>query len=327
MAKPLCALVLALVLGLLASANGVRAYSTTSHERLTAHAVELHERCRALAGAAPRSQPLPAKIVAYYNTRQDDWLSKSGLWHFPTTAPSEHCPGPFPVCQLVIERSYERWTDDIWRRVAEALPAGQLYPALGAALHYVQDLAVPAHAVPVFHPRSWLDPSDGFDDYAQWDGADSRPSEQALGGECARLSALAQVGSLAALLARMRDETQQSLSEPFSVSRAGSPVTLSFALLWRARGAGFGVYGCEGEFGDEQLRCDGVRYQVAAATYQAFAGRRARSAILYSAATIALFEQKLAPCRGQSCTPTEHETAWLPTRCRIGELSRASQKK
>jgi hypothetical protein len=314
-----------LVCGVLATATAGRAYSPSNHARLTARAVALYERCGQLAGAAARAVPLPIAILQHYNTRQDDLLSKSGLWHFPETAPDEGCPGPFPLCQLVILRSYEPWTEDIWRRVIQTLPAAQLYPALGAALHYVQDLAVPAHAVPVFHPRGWLDLHDAFDEYTSWDNPHSRPGVHELASECARLDAIARSGALRAILEQLRSETRASLSQSLSLSRGGSEVTLSFARLWQARGAGFGVYGCDDDFGEAELRCGDTSYAVAAGTYERFAGQRARSAILYSAATIALFEQKLAPCRGASCTPTEDEEAWLPTRCRIDALSRAAE--
>jgi hypothetical protein len=157
----------------------VGAYSVANHVELTSRAVRLVNKCRAEHGlSTPALDDYLMGILEHYNAEQDQWKRKTGLWHFPQVRDDGDCPGPFPACLMVIERSYQPWVDSIWHQVEAGLPADRLYPALGVALHYVQDLAVPAHALPVFHPAGLFHFSDGFDEYnyKRWDEAAARPA-------------------------------------------------------------------------------------------------------------------------------------------------------
>lgn len=330
------------VFGALLGSGPAAAYTVPTHEKLTRRASELLQRCGKYGVALPAPDSQVTRILRYYNAKQDDWLNKLALWHFPNVPQGEECPGPFPSCLFVIERSFEPWTNHIWEQVQATLPPDQLYPALGAALHYVQDMAVPAHAIPVFHPEGLLHLFDGLDEYEAWNNAFSYPEQGEMAGVCRRLVELSQHTSLPELLLQVRESTLRSLNETFGSSTPGTP----FHVLWQPRDGsyqctpekgdldeglegcsvqidndqGFGSYGCDGDFGDDELQCGWHEYHVDRSDYDRYAGRRARDAIFYSAATILLFQSKLAPCRRAGCKPDKGADDWIPTRSRIKAL-------
>jgi hypothetical protein len=249
------------------------------------------------------------------------------LWHFPYTPSAQQgcdpcqarcyakkfCPYWINFCKHAVFRSFEPWLGYLFSELTRKQPAAAHYPALGALLHYVQDLAVPAHAVPIFHPE-WLFGHDDFDNHAFH--VDHQSLLKHRPGVC---SELAQPQSLAKLLQTTREQTLASLQQPVPMQSAEQPASLKWSAFWRAqpRRAGapeFGSYGCEGDFGDEKVRCDGHRYIVEGASYDAFADARAEAAILASAASILITEASLAPCSGATCTPTQGDERWLPSK-------------
>lgn len=298
------------------------AYSVANHVALTSMAVRLVNKCRAEQGLnTPHLDDYLMGILEHYNAEQDQWKRKTGLWHFPPTPDDGDCPGPFPACLMVIERSYQPWVDSIWHQAEAGLAADKLYPALGVALHYVQDLAVPAHALPVFHPAGLFHFSDGFDEYnyKRWDTAVSRPADSEYADEC---KALTQFHSLDEILQSIRSDTLRSLQETFQAQVDGKSVQKPFSMFWRHRPSGFGEYACDDDFGASQVSCDGTQYDVADREYKRYASRRARAAIRASAAAIVLFQQKLAPCKSGACKPVSGDAHWFPTREHIHALKK-----
>lgn len=295
-----------------------QAYSVENHDAITRRAVKLVDSCR-----ATKTAPAIVEALVHYNLAQDALLSKPWMWHFPKVAPSAGCEGPRAACWLVLHKSFEPWTRELWRRAQSALTADQLYPALGAALHYVQDICVPAHAVPIFHPTGVTQITDAFDDYRDW----AQAADQLIAREkSAFCQALNGAGSLEALLADARTETLSTLDEPvqartdYKVDPDDKP---TWSVFWAAGNGGFGRYYCEDPFGAPEVDCGWHHFHIAASTYRNYAGQRAAAAIRWSAAAIVLFERHLATCpQGRVCVPKLDDESWYPTRAQLKKLAR-----
>jgi hypothetical protein len=162
--------------------------------------------------------------------------------------------------------------------------------------------------------------SDGFDDYEGWDNAHSGRAGDELAAECALVDGIAAASSLREVLAQVRASTRQSLDERLGLVRGGKPVQKTFALLWQAQGPGFGVYGCEDDFGERELRCDGERYQVAPASTSA--SRSSRGHPLFRRDHRAVRATAVA-LRGLRCAPTEDRSSG----CRRAASARCHARK
>lgn len=296
-------------------------YSLPNHERLTTQAVALLEECR-LAAAADPDLPKYEEILISYNLGQDELLRKAALWHFPGEAEPQgvSCPTwlSWPVCTMVVHRSFEPWIDYLDDQIAEPIPATALYPALGAALHYVQDSSVPPHAVPVFHPAG-LQLHDQFDAADDW--RDLRPAEQQ--ALCAELDVPPSIRSVVEETLR---DTRQSLADPIGQPPGSEEITWS--IFWpdeKEEDHGFAPYGCGGDsYGDEAFDCCGQEIRIEEEEYRRFTTRRAHFAIVQSARLLLLTRDRLKPCGAGSCEPQEGDEAWLPSGDLLRQISSES---
>jgi hypothetical protein len=306
-----------LLCGTLLSAHAM-AYSLQNHETLTHESVALVSACQRCAGdRGPAIEGLEALLVAS-NLAQDALHRKLMLWHFPRRA-SDDLPGVLAklLHTAVVCDHFEPWTDALWRRVVSGLPPEELYPALGAALHYVQDMAVPAHVVPVFHPAGLFDPTDAFDDYADWPRVSPTSDCAQLAPTCARVSAPV---PLPDLLTRAAASTRAALRAPLWAQRASTPTSLSWSELWRAE-RGFGQYGPV-RFGDTHPTIDGTEYVVSPLVYQVFARQRAAQAVEDGATTIFTFERHLRGARAAKPPDDAALKRWLPSHDALSALCR-----
>jgi len=314
---------LLVVLGLAswASFEGrAHAYSRCNHARLTRESVQLVDRCRAC-GHLTGPSPAPfAEVLVRYDKQQDVLLRKLALWHFPARSASAPLQGLARwLLPFAYSADFEVWTNALWARVKRGLSPSELYPALGAALHYVQDVAVPAHALPIFHP-TFASTTDDFDDYEGFRGyAGDELSCAQLESSCAEVSVPRTLGQL---LSRVRAQTRSDLSRPLTMLRSDGASSHTWGEFWTAGepGTGFGEYGCR-SYGASSVRCGDQLFQVDQEEYQIFATVRARAAIRAGANAIVSFQDHLVSCPKPSCEPARDDARYLPNRDTLQALA------
>ena len=161
-----------------------------------------------------------------------------------------------------------------------------LYMHLGHALHHLQDMAVPAHVVPITH---------GFNDTFETYNLKNKDTE--LGLSCHDLEKLAQqIPSLPELLVAAARKTLteiDTLSVP--ITRLDSTGTTNFAVpgrtFWqRVAGNDFGHYGSLGaHFGETEILFAGnIKIKVSENFYQTFKNHAFQKAVIDS--WIALYQ-------------------------------------
>jgi len=129
------------------------------------------------------------------------------------------------------------------------------YENLGAVIHYLQGVTVPANVVPIFHPRPWRWPSaDRFTRYP----LDRDRLTAELGNVCMELLSTPQTETLDTLLDRTAAVTIANIRAPIA------DMTASWQVFWREDDPGeFGSYGPAGnsfgryaEFPCRSERCE-----------------------------------------------------------------------
>jgi hypothetical protein len=290
-----------LMLGLALIAAPAWGFSVPTHGVLTGKALDhlqacgdrlgeptLRERIAQLRAAQP--------LLIQCNQDQDRLIRKAAVWHFlpspgkPSLDPDQQ---QVPVCPL--EPSLRPWFAALAAVSDQAVGASapqEAYALLGAMLHYLQDMAVPTHVLPIFHPVRWIE-SDAFDDYL--------PASDGAGApDCARL-ALARNGDqslpeqLTALLEETAATTRAAIAEGAPIS--GAPPS-GWNRFWLPEVAadGFSRYGCVGNrFGAGQLHCEGQALSVEPGVYQRLALKLQTEAITASARAMLIFLRRVAP--------------------------------
>lgn len=288
-----------LSLGLVLLAAGpARAFSVPNHERLTAKAVAQLRACQGHFPDPSLRQRISALSAAQEqliacNRAQDCVVRKAAVWHFLRAAEGPR-PDPMvqnvPVCPL--EPTLRPWYLALARETEEALsvqasPEG--YALLGGVLHFLQDMAVPSHVLPIFHPTHWV-VNDAFDDYEIAEPFEPAP-------DCAYLTA-AGTGSLAAQLVALLEKTAEATRAEIREERPGGQPGAAWGRFWESRvqGDGFARYGCVGNgFGKLNLRCGQLGMTVDLGAYDRLARKLQGQAIAASARALALLVRRLPP--------------------------------
>ncbi len=309
------------------------AYDKGTHEQLTREAVALIGRC-ARQNAHLADPSLYVGTLIDLNLRQDETLRKARLWHFPFVARGD-CGDPCReecyardwcpywlsfICGMTVYRSFDPWVNHLIRRASFAREPVEVYRAAGALLHYLQDLTVPAHALPIFHPVPlWHgDELDGYEvsaTHCKLQLEDARDP-------CERLE---QVSDLASLLINVRETTLRSLATSFPL-RSPRGQERSWSVFWRSppdpQAPEFKLYGCKA-FGEIQVECANEAFEVDEQTYAKFANARASDAILASAQLIVYLQKQIAA----DAAPSREEVKaaidrWLPSLDRLKRIAR-----
>ncbi|WP_237442737.1 hypothetical protein [Sinobacterium norvegicum] len=161
-------------------------YSVPNHELITRSAAALIEQCQ--------GSPLDEKLVQTYvdyNLAQDKLLKKRLMWHFDRATGNNTSPKlrhrDDIYKSMAVLPDFSLWYSYLSQQIALQNTGIDRAPAIGAMLHFVQDMAVPAHVVPIFHPSRLMN-RDNFDEwysfnldsqqipimgYAQWAGDDT----------------------------------------------------------------------------------------------------------------------------------------------------------
>ncbi|TNC80239.1 MAG: hypothetical protein C9356_15030 [Oleiphilus sp.] len=266
------------------------AYSISNHERLTRSAVDLLEYC-----AVPIHQALEDHLVKM-NVKQDDLHRKPILWHFPPpirndrldeSARAKSWSRPF-ASWLVLRTDFGLWTDYLHSTIENATDDPDILSAAGALLHFVQDMVVPAHAIPVFHPAGFTLKSDGFDDWSIFHDF------QFSSADC---NAVKATRSIATILEDNRLTTLERIGMlEGEVPKWGKHWTFAHT------DKGFGEYHCGSDaFGtDGGLNCDDALPHLTREDFIEAATPQARLAVVSSAKVI-FYALKQAKCAPDKC--------------------------
>ena len=129
------------------------------------------------------------------------------------------------------------------------------YENLGAVIHYLQGVTVPANVVPIFHPRPWRWPA--VDQFTRYPLDRDRLTAE-LGSVCVELLSTPKTETLETLLDRTAAVTIANIRAPIADMAA------SWQVFWKEEDAGeFGSYGPAGnrfgrhaEFPCRSERCE-----------------------------------------------------------------------
>ena len=336
---------------LILSTLKAHAYSLSNHQTITEDAVALINECRSQQFITTLDPSAQLGVLVKYNVHQDQLLRKARLWHFPYYAqypPQKEATG-WIGNTLVISTSFNVWTDYLYQQALKANRHQTVYPAIGALLHYVQDVAVPAHAVPIFHPVRYLPPkADGFDSWDEFNEYPWLKNRQAQQHACAELASI----NLTAqdIINNTLQQTKNNIQEGLSGQTPEHiPEQIRAANIWMKlypvngpKEYGFGQYGCdsEGDYGVESLTChtkpnvresaqesaegSAQEFEVSHHDYIKFASKQRNLAVLASAQLIYNLQKTLllTPCNEpeQGCVAKYGDDRWLPNKRLLNRL-------
>ncbi|WDE08511.1 hypothetical protein SG34_031815 [Thalassomonas viridans] len=306
------------ILATLLFSPALQAHSKPNHKLITQESIKALSKCKIKNNISQAQLDELVKV----NLAQDKLLNKAVLWHFPMPMAGSGNPVPdkkraIGYGKIVVDTTFDRWVAYLEDQAIKEKTFTARIPAIGAMLHYVQDLASPAHAVPIFHPSKIANP-DHFD---SWDSFKRKGSALDIDYQkiCAELAA-AKLKQVQDLLTEVRVRTLTSLKEKHSQHCQPSKATCDWTLFWPTEiiDHGFGHYGCDGEdkFGSEnKFECNGTTYDIPKTTYTAFATARLTDAISASARLIVHFMKmepgNRHPCMGNNWEPEKAQLECL----------------
>ena len=155
-------------------------YSVPNHKSLTQWAVDLARHCAKNDSTITRgywftddsTTTTLSNSAIEFNVSQDKPWYKKNLWHFPADADGLHrrlaTGADFaPYAWMITSTGFTEFTPFVHYLARTATlynNDANLFRAIGALSHFVQDMAVPAHAIPIFHPIGAFG-TDKFDDF------------------------------------------------------------------------------------------------------------------------------------------------------------------
>ena len=314
---------LLLVMAMLLMSIKGHAYSLQNHEEITRDASELINLCvekKLIKTLNPSSQ---LDVLVQYNLQQDQLWRKARLWHFPKSdsQPLEKSITSWIGNSFVISTSFNVWSDYLGKQASSSVLQHEVYPAIGALLHYLQDVAVPTHAVPIFHPVRYIPPkADGFD---SWDVFNAPPwleDNNTLNTVCAQLASTEE--SAIEIINSTLEKTRNNILKGSIVDGDNNQLWLKLYPVNGPKQHGFGQYGCnsEGQFGGGSVTCQNQVFHVTKQQYINFASRQRNLAVQASAQLIYLLQHNLLPCMGDDCFAPMGDDRWLPNAEILNEL-------
>jgi len=223
------------------------AYYPAIHESLTKLAIERYNHCQSTLGL-PEFNLTLANLISEANSHEDtQFIFKRILnWHFYDVNKEEK---KLLFFDTRLHRHFNALELSLLSRPPDMTERGRL---LGALLHYIQDVSVPAHVAPIFHPRLELPAQDSFDEYpvAQlWQNRENLEKNitcpQFNRDLQATIDATDQYNRL---LDRVALQTRVAITQPI----ADLPVTWNAFWLTGEKGE-FGEYGIAGNHFGEQV--------------------------------------------------------------------------
>ena len=305
----------------------LQAHSKPNHKLITQESIRVLNKCNITHNI---SQTQLDKLIQV-NLAQDKLLNKAVLWHFPMPMAGSENPPPdkkraVVYGKVVVDTTFDRWFAYLESQALTAKTFTARIPAIGAMLHYVQDLASPAHAIPIFHPSKIANP-DNFD---SWDAFKVKGGELDINYQkiCAEL-AHSKIEKASQLLSEVRRKTLASLERKHSNGCDESKTVCDWTLIWPTEvfDHGFGHYGCNRQdmFGnDSRFKCRDNEYEISNDTYTAFATSRLSDAISASARLIIHFmavkQGNKPPCTGNHWEPEAQHLECLKSNITADQL-------
>lgn len=279
------------------------AYTVPEHLKITKNAVQVFNACveHHRESLTSRFEPIHAQeeILSKCNEMQDHnwpWLNRLKMWHF--YSPKKPPKGSvFQLAAFAIETRLNGWIGLLQESFDATNDPAIAYALAGAAIHYVQDMTVPSHVVPIFHPGifNW---GDAFDSYLVRES--SLPVTES---SCREM--FADRGNFETIINTTAEDTKASLHGAIDESKLHR---LSWESFWDTSldGDGFGKYGCFGNsFGDERLTCGTNRFEVEKCVYVSFARARHEQAVRGTISILAALQRKFSndspDCLVQKC--------------------------
>src|SRR5688572_23843474 len=246
------AAVAGLFLTALVGARPALGYSVPNHEALTRFAVKQIDFCVAKhPDLAPGhvSAGLEVCSLVECNAAQDGAFEKIALWHF--YSPDKELRSWLPIAR---DTKLDNWFAILSRELeASTKQPATAHEIVGALIHYLQDVTVPAHVLPIFHVPPM---SDKFDKEAF--------HEPTLIDDKEKCRALLDSKRLVnQILFDTAFRTRRSLDQ--RLPKAGQTAA-TWEVFWNPepKKSGFAKYGCaKNRFGEAgPIRCKGMRVQV-----------------------------------------------------------------
>jgi hypothetical protein len=212
------------------------------------------------------------------NLHQDDLARKSILWHF--YGRGELIKGTVPQGEWIsVEDSFDSYYRMVVGQLKDAATKGMAVGSVGALLHYVQDVCVPAHVIPIYHPKPlWNgDAFDGFPFQATAMTSDPPTCERLLSSSSDTFETLLQETAgrtMAAIEEKIPDKD-------LTVRGAVKDGKKGWHFFWNTkRDKGLGSYACgDNNFGNVGFDCDHASISVNPDAYVAFALKQQLTAV------------------------------------------------
>lgn len=291
MRRPTLAHVVAAVIAALAGGPAV-AFKKSFHETVSANGVKLHAECFASRGLGEEGRQV--ELGAFTEDDEGGW-SRVANWHFynrfgkprflvfHTTLDKVLAERGADLCEALRAPSRDGLRESVWFLA-------------GRVVHYIQDMSVPAHVIPVWHVPPFEDSFDGYG----LTGYDAREPLADVGRDaCGGIDrALKHGGGPQELVEASAAETWESIHKPIS-SEIESHWAGNFWCTSPTKGCehwlfpGFLTY--LGEDGGESFGRDQPVYCsrgekktciVGKREYRKFFAERYRQAVVYSAAWV-----------------------------------------
>ncbi|WP_163931690.1 alpha/beta fold hydrolase [Paraferrimonas sp. SM1919] len=223
------------------------AYSPANHGQLTEASVALLKQCHLLPSNFT-SAAIDSLVLA--NKQQDTLFNKAILWHFPKPiTPEQTKPktiGHSLYGKMVHSTTFNQWYSYLNFAALRVGTIEEKATFLGAGLHYLQDLTVPAHAIPIFHPK-------GLVDFDNFDYQQLPVISQAI--DCDELTKATTANKL---LVENQNFTLEQIKQPICSNEA-ELCQLTWQVIWPtavSKVTGFGHYPCNrDQFGEISLNC------------------------------------------------------------------------
>ena len=309
MIKPSYLAAFLLIIAFVFSGN-VFSFSVNNHKIITKLSVDLINDC----GIKNSITESDVDTLIEYNVYQDKLLKKAILWHFPMPEQGSGNPAPdkkhaWGYGKIVEETTFNIWTDYLEDQANKENDFEGRLPAIGALLHFTQDLAVPSHAIPIFHPSKVANP-DKLDNWDVNKLGMIRLKEKGA-SSCKKLEE-SSISNVASLNQDVRKDTLSSINNNRKTCLIEG-ATCDWTVLWQTKvvDTGFAYYGCNKEdvFGDNKFVCNGNEYRISTDEYNDFAATRFDGAIVASAKLILHFMHLKAGNRSECA-----DSQWVPRR-------------
>lgn len=245
----------------IAFSPNLSAYSVGNHKKISNIAINLYNKC-AVQPASPRwSKPLNEaeafRLVDGSYSEDEDFFDKGTSWHFYDREGKIGRESILKVFSILVAepsmhvRFNELETTAVDLVKIESLRSWHLYDPVGKMAHYLQDVSVPAHVIPIFHPfKSKI--SDAFDNFKI--NAD-KVNESVNSNVCEFIKELSNK-SFNQILDNYADKTFEMINSDIKglVDKKGNPVKATTFWSLKLNERMFGDYGVAGNrFGKKKV--------------------------------------------------------------------------